>query len=149
LFQVIRRAIGPLLQPNNNEGGHPNISLEKAILSTLWLLANQDSFREVGHLFDLSSSTAHKIFRNVCSALCNIMNEYLYWPNITEFQNIRQQFNELRGPNSFPDVVCAVDGMHVEIPAPKDDPISYYNRKGFYSIILQGICNAKCQFIYV
>jgi len=98
LFQVIRRTIGPLLQPNNSKGGHPNILLDKAILSTLWLLANQYSFREVGNLFELSSSTAHKIFRNVCNALCNIMNEYLYWPNITEFQNIRQQFNELRGP---------------------------------------------------
>jgi len=51
--------------------------------------------------------------------------------------------------SSFPDVVCAVDGMHVEIPAPKDDPISYYNRKDFHSIILQGICDAKCQFIDV
>lgn len=44
-------------------------------------------------------------------------------------------------------MICAVDGMHIEIPAPKDDPLSYYNRKGFYSIILQGICDAKCQFI--
>lgn len=116
-------------------------------MSTLWLLANQDSFREVGNLFNLSPSTAHKVFRNVCGALCNIVNEYLHWPNLAEFQRIRREFNEIREANNFPDVICAVDGMHIEIPAPKDDPLSYYNRKGFYSIILQGICDAKYQFI--
>nr|XP_012215711.1 PREDICTED: putative nuclease HARBI1 [Linepithema humile] len=146
-FEIVRRAIGLILLPNNNEGGHPNVPLEKAILSTLWLLANQDSFREVSNLFDLSSSTTHKIFLDVCSALCSIVNKYLHWPNLAEFQCIRQQFDELRGPNNFPDVACAVDGMHIEIPAARDDPISYYNRKGFHSIILQGICDAKCQFI--
>ncbi|XP_018407209.1 PREDICTED: putative nuclease HARBI1 [Cyphomyrmex costatus] len=94
-FEIVRGAIAPLFQPVNNERGHPNVSLEKTILSTLWLLGNQDSFREVGNLFDLSP----------------------------------------------------IDGMHIEIPAPRDDPMSYYNRKGFHSIILQGICDAKCQFI--
>ncbi|XP_036144255.1 putative nuclease HARBI1 isoform X1 [Monomorium pharaonis] len=146
-FEIVRRAIGPMLEPKNKEGGHPNVPLEKAILSTIWLLSNQDSFREVSNLFDLSSSTTHKIFLNICGALCKIVNEYLHWPNLAEFQNKKQQFNNLRGPNDFPDVVCAVDGMHIEIPAPNVDPKSYYNRKGFHSIILQGICDAKCQFI--
>lgn len=91
MLQIVRQAIEPVLQPNNNEGGHPNVPLEKAILSTLWLLANQDSFREVGNLFDLSPSTAHKVFRNVCGALCNIENEYLHWPNLAEFREIRRE----------------------------------------------------------
>src|SRR5580765_2155721 len=136
-----------MLESNNNNGGHPNVPLEKAILSTLWLLANQDSFREVSNLFNLSRSTLHKLFYDVCGALCNMINEYLYWPNQAEFQNIRQEFIELRGPNGFPDVICAVDGMHIEIPAPRDDAMSYYNRKGFHSILLQGMCDAKCKFI--
>ncbi|XP_029158971.1 putative nuclease HARBI1 [Nylanderia fulva] len=135
-FEVVRSAVGPMLESNYNNGGHPNVSLEKAILSTLWLLANQDSFREVSNLFNLSPSTVHKVFYDVCNALCNMINEHLYWPNQTEFQNIRQEFNELRGPNDFPDVVCTVDGMHIEIPAPRIDAMSYYNRKGFHSIIL-------------
>lgn len=136
-----------MLEPNNSKGGHPNIPLEKSILLTIWLLANQDSFREVSNLFDLSRSTAHKIFLNVCNALCNTVNENLHWPNLQEFQYIRQQFNELRRANGFPDVVCVVDGMHIEIPAPQNDLQSYFNRKSFHSIILQGICDAKCQFI--
>lgn len=37
--------------------------------------------------------------------------------------------------------------MHIEIPAPNVDSNSYYNRKGFHSIILQGICDARYQFI--
>ncbi|RLU25739.1 hypothetical protein DMN91_001897 [Ooceraea biroi] len=86
-FEVVRRTVGPMLQPNNNKGS--NVLLEKAILSTLWLLANQDSFREIGNLFDLSKSTAHKVFRDVCNALCNTVNEHLHWPNPAEFESIR------------------------------------------------------------
>lgn len=46
-------------------------------------------------------------------------------------------------------VVGAVDGCHIKIDAPKYSPSSYINRKGFHSIVLQGICNEKMEFIDV
>lgn len=74
-------------------------------------------------------------------------NKYLHWPSLAEFLVIKQVFNELRRLNGFSDVICAVDGMHITILAPTIDPASYYNRKGLHSVILQGVCDAKCQFI--
>jgi len=35
---------------------------------------------------------------------------------------------------SFPGVIGAIDGTHINIPAPKENPESYINRKGHYSI---------------
>lgn len=52
-------------------------------------------------------------------------------------------------PLDFPGVVGVIDGCHIPISAPTEYPISYINRKGFYSILLQGICNNKMQFIDV
>ena len=51
----------------------------------------------------------------------------------------------------FPQVVGAIDGCHVAILAPNENPEDYVNRKGFYSIILQGLVDSKYLFrdVYV
>lgn len=41
----------------------------------------------------------------------------------------------------------AIDGTRIPIPAPKENPEAYVNRKGFHSIILQGVCDHKGKFI--
>ena len=43
-------------------------------------------------------------------------------------------------------VVGAVDGSHIPMVAPRLHAPDYYNRNGFYSIILQGVVSAKCLF---
>ncbi|XP_066598850.1 putative nuclease HARBI1 [Prorops nasuta] len=43
----------------------------------------------------------------------------------------------------------AIDGCHVQISAPIDHANSYINRKGFQSIVLQGICDPNRKFIDV
>ena len=39
----------------------------------------------------------------------------------------------------FPQVVGAIDGTHISIQAPQSSTADYYNRKGFHSVILQGV----------
>jgi hypothetical protein len=46
--------------------------------------------------------------------------------------------------------VGAIDGCHINIPAPKEYPIDYLNRKSEYSeysIVLQGVCDHEKYFI--
>lgn len=57
------------------------------------------------------------------------------------------EFAELRGPGGFPGVFGCVDGTHIPIRAPPKDSGSYYNRKGFHSILLQVVCDAHFQFL--
>ncbi|KAJ8960117.1 hypothetical protein NQ314_006098 [Rhamnusium bicolor] len=69
---------------------------------------------------------------------------YIKWP--TNGLNTVKEFNKLRGKNSFPDVFGCVDSTHIPIPTQLSDDL-YRNKKGFHSVILQCICNAKMEFI--
>ena len=54
-----------------------------------------------------------------------------------------QEFQDL---HQIPYVVGAVDGSHIPIVAPRLHAPDYYNRKGFHSVLLQGVVSAKCLF---
>ena len=43
-------------------------------------------------------------------------------------------------------VIGIINGSYILIIAPKFDPTSYRCRKGFYSVLLQGVVNSKCKF---
>lgn len=49
---------------------------------------------------------------------------------------------------NFSTVLGAIYGTHIAINAPKNYPKTYVNRKGFFAIILQGICREDLRFIY-
>lgn len=49
----------------------------------------------------------------------------------------------------FPQALCAIDGSHIPIKAPPNNPRDYFNRKGYYSIILQAVVDSYGQFIDV
>ena len=49
----------------------------------------------------------------------------------------------------FPQTVGAIDGSHIPILKPVDCPSDYYNRKGFYSVIVQAVVDSRGLFIDV
>ena len=49
----------------------------------------------------------------------------------------------------LPNCVGAIDGSHIEIVRPNECATDYYNRKGYYSILLQGICDGNGKFLSV
>ena len=49
----------------------------------------------------------------------------------------------------FPQVIGAIDGSHIPILKPTESPSDYFCRKGFYSIILQGVVDSRGLFIDV
>lgn len=50
---------------------------------------------------------------------------------------------------NFPNCGGAIDGKHVRITPPANSGSYFYNYKGFFSIILMAIVNAKYEFIYL
>jgi len=46
-------------------------------------------------------------------------------------------------------VLGAVDGIHIRIKAPTEHPEINVNRKGFHSILLQGVCREDLRFTHV
>ena len=49
---------------------------------------------------------------------------------------------------NFPGVLGAIDGTHIKINAPKEHKEVYINRKGYHSIVLQGVCREDLHFTH-
>ncbi|XP_066601197.1 putative nuclease HARBI1 [Prorops nasuta] len=96
--------------------------------------------------FNLCKSTVWKCVFNTSYVLQNHVNDYIKWPQYRELMQNQNNFQEV---SNFPGIVGVIDGCHIRISAPINYPNSYINRKGYHSIILQGICDSKRKFIDV
>ena len=60
--------------------------------------------------------------------------------NMDEWKSIAREFeNEW----NFPHCLGALDGKHIAMDCPKNGGSSYFNYKGFHSLVLMGICDAN------
>ncbi|KAG8238529.1 hypothetical protein J437_LFUL018201 [Ladona fulva] len=122
----------------------PKISALKFICIFLWFAGNEAvSFRVVSDRFNISKSSLHKIIRRVTYFLSNLSPEVITWPKDQEKVLIEQYFRE----KQFPGVVGVIDGTHVRIDRPSEDPDSYLNRKHFYSIQAQVVCDHRINLV--
>lgn len=90
--------------------------------------------RSICERFDVGRSTALYITRRVTNALIALAPCVIKWP--TEDQ-VRQTWLRFEAISGFPKIIGAIDGTHINIPAPKHNPEAYINRKGHHSIQLQ------------
>lgn len=84
---------------------------------------------------------------NVCDAICSALEYEI--PKLTEknqFVNIANDFHSLW---NFPNVVGAIDGRHCAIKCPNNGGSMFFNYKGFHSIVLMAVSDAKYKFIYL
>ncbi|XP_026467738.1 putative nuclease HARBI1 [Ctenocephalides felis] len=108
-------------------------------------MATPDSYRSICQRFGVSFATAWWSVRRVTLALVEIAPNFIIWPENEKLAEISTEFEATSG---FPNVIGAIDGTHINIPAPREHPECYVNRKGHHSIQLQAICDARCKFIH-
>lgn len=121
------------------------IPLQKKIMFTIWVLSKPESFLAASDRFGLAKSSAHKIFCEILDLIGLISGQYIRWPNMQKLLQTANIF-EARS-RGIPGVIGAIDGCHIAIKQPENNPVDYYNRKGFHSIILQGVCDERGVFI--
>ncbi|XP_022805404.1 protein ALP1-like [Stylophora pistillata] len=126
------------------------ISVRERVAITLYRLADTASYRAVSNLFGVGKSTVCPIVLEVCSAIVEFLFKRLIHLSVTR-QDIETEVVAFFKRAGFPQVVGALDGCHVAILAPNENPADYVNRKGFYSVILQGLVNIDYLFrdVYV
>ena len=123
------------------------IPVEKRVAVALWRLATGNSYRTTGVVFGVGRCTALKLKDEFCSALLMTSKDFIKFPKgEAETRKAIEAFQEI---SCFPQVVGAIDGSHIPIIAPKNDPNDYYNRKQFHSVVLQGVADARGRFIHV
>ena len=107
-------------------------------------LSSGNSLHGCAETYGIHESTASIIVREFCAPIeKHLKSLVIEKQSKTTLSRIVVEFEELR---RLPYVIGAVDGSHIPIIAPPIDPTSYYCRKGFYSVLFQGVVDSKCKF---
>ena len=126
----------------NDTNFRKSVSAEERLVVTLRFLATGDSQQSLSFSFRLGKSTVSRIISETCDAIYqSLKDDYLRCPASTsEWLAIADDFKEIW---NFPHVIGALDGKHIRIECPKNSGSLYYNYKGFYSIVLMAMCDAR------
>ena len=103
----------------------------------LWKLATSSEYRSIGHLFGVGLSTVFNCVEDFCNAVVSVLlPQHISTPDAAKLIEIATFF---RNRWRMPQCVGAIDGSHIPIIAPEEYPRDYFNRKGWHSIIIQGV----------
>lgn len=105
--------------------------------ATIEVLAN-------GHLFGVSKKTVCRCVQEFCEAACKLfVPEQICFPHQQKLKEMAAYFENQWG---LLHCVGAIDGSYIPIIAPKEYHCDCFNRKGWHSIILQGVVDGKGLF---
>lgn len=112
------------------------------------MLARGTSVRTSSWSYRIGRSTAHKVFRETCSALWKALQPIYLQASTREamVQISEDFFNRWQ----FPNCVGAIDGKHISIQCPPKTGSQFYSSyKKRFSIILMAACDTKYRFTWV
>ena len=120
------------------------IPTRQRVAVALWRLATNVEYRTISHLFGIGRSTACGIVHDVCRAIVQtLLPIYIQLPQGERLDETIRGFERIK---RFPQVGGVIDGCHIPIIAPEEHHEDYHNRKGYHSIILQGVVDPKYCF---
>ena len=146
LFAEILQRVTPRIQKqdtNMRDAIEPGLRL--AI--TLRYLATGDSYQSAEYGFRVAANTISGIVPETCEAIINeYMDEFIPCPNTPEaWMHVAEDFSMKW---QFHNCLGAIDGKHVAIKCPANGGSTFFNYKGFHSIILMALY-ANYKFLYV
>ena len=130
----------PCMQQAHLALGRPRVTTENKLLMTLRYVGSQETINSLADRFGVAESTLLEHIKKTMRCLSSL--PFIAFPSHHQQRNIMDQFEAI----GFPNTVGAIDGSHIAMKAPAEDQMSYYNRKGFTSIVLQAVCTAKLVF---
>jgi hypothetical protein len=141
----LRRALRP---QRRDSRGRKSISVNMIIATALIYLSTGNSFNSVASQMrnGMSATSVQRCVKMFNKAIIRVLG-----PSIITFPKSRAGLE--RNAHSFerrsmiPNIVGAIDGSHIRVAAPKRNEDSYFNRKKFHSIILQGIVDPRGYFM--
>jgi len=111
------------------------ITVPHRVAITLWCLATCGEYRTIGHLFGVARCTVCVIVHDTCEAIVRILlKKYVQFPMDEQLVHVVNGFRLKWGM-----IQCAgaVDGCHIPVKPPALNHTDYYNRKSWYSVVLQ------------
>ena len=104
-------------------------------------------YRTLSALFGVGRSTVGFIVVETCQAIATyLLPRHIQIPQGERLKEIVDGFETCWG---FPQVAGAIDGSHIPILRPDQSASDYYNRKGYYSVIMQAMVDFRGLFMDV
>lgn len=121
------------------------VSAEFQVLIAVKYFATNSFQQVVGDISGLTNASVCRIVHRVARAIAEIHHEFIKFPSTTaELNGNKEDFLKI---GNFPNVIGAIDGTHIRIQNPGgEDALRFINRKGYYSINCQFVCDAHCKF---
>lgn len=118
------------------------VSPEHKVLLTLRYYATGSMLVVCGDFIGIHKSTASRIVKLVSHEIAILRPQFIRFPDSAdETKKVKQDFYNI---SKFPMVIGALDCTHVKIKSPGgDNAEAYRNRKNFFSINCQTICDSK------
>lgn len=141
-FQYLLELLTPALTPGSTNY-RKSIEPCRRLAIVLWWYATPGEYRTISCLFGVGISTVCVLVREVTKALVeNLYHRFISLPQGERLDDTIKGF--LR--RGYPQCGGAIDGTHIPIIAPSDNPADYYNRKGWHSIIMQAVVDHQFCF---
>ena len=146
MFQELLEGLRPAISKKDTNY-RKAIPPEIRLAATLRYLATGCSTHDLKYGFRLGRSTATIIIAKTCAAIIDVfMDRFVVTPSdVDGWKEVARQFH---AKWNFEHVLGAIDGKHVHIRKPRKTGSMYFNYKKFHSIILLGVADANCRFIY-
>jgi len=146
-FAQLCTAIPPRPRPGG-VGGRPEVPHDECVGIFLYRMATTGSVLDLAERFGRSKSTVCRVSDYICDAINRVLGpQYIVWPTTQEQRaTISNAFFAIK---KVPNVIGAIDGSHIPVSWPHGQPKEYINRKGWSSLVLQGVCDASGRFLSI
>ncbi|TWW62777.1 hypothetical protein D4764_04G0014240 [Takifugu flavidus] len=145
-FRLSRSTVAKLIDVLRSPFDH-SWGLEVEVLVYLFWLASTTSYRLVSRGFSIPQSIIYDIVHRMSDKILSLKNRTIKFPSLVDIPNIAAGFQRLSGSPALQNVVGSIDGCHIRIKSPGAHAHCYFNRKLFYSIQLQAVCDHQGLFI--
>uniref|UniRef100_A0AAG5DRV9 DDE Tnp4 domain-containing protein n=1 Tax=Anopheles atroparvus TaxID=41427 RepID=A0AAG5DRV9_ANOAO len=113
----------------------------------LYFLVTGATYRCISQFFLLGVSTISKFIPEVLDAIHDFLKPYIKVPSTEQEWNSIE--NGFKTRWNFPGCYGSIDGKHFAIQAPPCSGSTYYNYKGFHSLVLLAIVDHDYCFRYI
>ncbi|XP_071578821.1 uncharacterized protein [Temnothorax nylanderi] len=104
------------------------------------------SYRDVADRFGVTINALYNIITRVTDFIMLLAPNIIKYPTLVEKEETATFYRERK---RFPGIIDAIDGSHIRIDKPLEDPDSYVNRKQYFSLHVQGTVDHKMKFMDV
>ena len=151
VFVKLANEFRPYLEPGVGGSRDDVLTVEKQLAMTVYFLKDQGSLSMTANAFGVAICTVSVVVRKVCQVLTNYYYYYYYYYYLgpiyiklpSSEQEMRQEIRHAQMENKygFPQAFGCVDGTHIPIIQPSENPHDYFSYKMKYTLNVQAVCN--------